>query len=208
MDNQDQPKNPFEGFRSRLNLYSYVCQLVFVFLDLLMCGVSLILAHEDGLNLVYLWISLGGAVVSLVLLAVLSALYFAGTPEERNTRGRIRACLVIRMSLRIIGLVIMTGFLLHLGLVSPNETGWSHFLYIYSILGLIVSGLSTIYAIWKLAWMKQNPERYETVYGLHGGRDVTKKEPGEKDFSSKKTPAKKDAKAKNEIIEVDAHDKK
>lgn len=208
MDNQDQPKNPFEGFRSRLNLYSYVCQLVFVFLDLLMCGVSLILAHEDGLNLVYLWISLGGAVVSLVLLAVLSALYFAGTPEERNTRGRIRACLVIRMSLRIIGLVIMTGFLLHLGLVSPNETGWSHFLYIYSILGLIVSGLSTIYAIWKLAWMKENPDRYDaSIFSLHSPHEVAKKDVPEKDFSKDKTARKKDSK-KKEIVEVDVRDKK
>jgi cytochrome bd-type quinol oxidase subunit 2 len=208
MDNKEQFHDPIAEFRSRINLYSYICQITFVFLDLLIGGVSLITAHDDGLNLTVLWIAFGSSVVSLIFIAVLSALYFAGDDEERNSYSRMKATLSIRMTLRGLGLLTMILFLIHLGFFQKTATSWSNFLYVYAILGLIVSGLSLIYAIWKLAWMKQNPERYETVYGLHGGRDVTKKEPGEKDFSSKKTPAKKDAKAKNEIIEVDAHDKK
>ncbi|MCI1244342.1 MAG: hypothetical protein LKG11_00045 [Bacilli bacterium] len=213
MDNQQTPHDPLAEFRSRLNLYSYVCQIVFVFLDLLVAGVSLIVAHGAGVNLVYLWVGFGGAVFSLILIAVLSALYFVGDEEERNSLGRIKASLSVRMGLRIVGLLIMAAFLLHLGLVSQGDSNWGGFLYVYSVLGLIVSGLALIYSIWKAAWIKENPERYQSVYGRVGApREVAKKEPKEKDFSTpspkKKRAAKKKKAAKgHEVIEVDSHEK-
>ena len=207
MENPETPRNPFAEFRSRINLYSYICQVSFVLFDLLIGGVSLLIAHEAGLNLVYLWVAFGAAIFSLVLVAVLSALYFAGDDEERNSPGRIKAALIIRMILRIIGLVIMGCFFLHLNLVSTGETGWSGFLYVYAVLGTIVSGLSTLYAIWKLSWIKQNPGRYQPYSGLGTPHQPVKTESNEKDFTkpSGKT-AKKDK--KQEIVEVEVHDKK
>jgi hypothetical protein len=199
--------NPFNEFRRRMNLYSYIAQIVFVFLDLLIGGVSLIVAHEDGNNLLILWIALGCTLVSLIFIAVLSGLYFAGTLEERNSFGRVKAALVIRMTLRILGLATMVLFLLYLGIVKPTESGWSHFLYVYAILGLVVSGLSLLYAIWKLSWMKENPDRYHSIYEVAETQEEKKPE---QDFTSKKksgVPAKRDG-AKNEIVEVESHDKK
>jgi len=206
MENPESPRSPLAEFRSRINLYSYICQVSFVFLDLLVGGVSLLIAHEDSLDLVYLWVAFGSAIGSLVLVAVLSALYFAGDDEDRNSPGRIKAALVIRMILRIIGLVIMGSFFLHLNLVSTGETSWSGFLYVYAVLGTIVSGLSTLYAIWKLSWIKQNPGRYQPFTGLGSPHEPVKTETNEKDFS--KAPRKAAKKDHQDIIEVKVHDKK
>lgn len=112
------------------------------------------------------------------------------------------------MMLRILGVLTMCMFFLHNGVIVKTPSSWTNFLQVYAVVGVVVSGLATMYAIWKLAWMKENPERYQAVYtSLHGRRDVTKKEKNEKDFTTKKTPAKKET-PKNEVIEVNATEKK
>jgi cytochrome bd-type quinol oxidase subunit 2 len=208
MENNQKPRDPIAEFRSRINLYSYICQVAFVFFDLLVGGVSLIVAHDADQALGFLWAAFGCSIFSLILVAILSALYFVGDDEERNSLSRIRASLWIRMSLRILGVITMCMFFIHLGVIVKTATNWTNFLNVYAVVGVVISGLATMYAIWKLAWMKENPERYQAVYAsLHSRRDVTKKEKNEKDFTSKKTPVKKET-PKNEIIEVDATEKK
>jgi hypothetical protein len=199
MKNSFENASPLDQLRSRLNLYSFLLQIIFVFLDLLVSGVSLIIANEAKQSLTLLYMSLGCGVLSLVLLCVLAALYFAGSPEEILSLSRMKACLRLRMSLRFLGMLNAVFLLIYEYAGDRTRGSWDDFLRVYSVLALVVSFLVLLYALWKISWINANPERYADSYYIKMGRQhpVAKKP-----ASKEKAPS-----SKGEVVEVKSVDK-
>lgn len=200
MKNSFENASPLDQLRSRLNLYSFLLQIIFVFLDLLVSGVSLIIANEAKQSLSLLYVCLGCGVLSLIFLCILAALYFSGSPEEILSLGRMKGALRLRMSLRCLGMINAIFLIIYEYAGDRSRGSWDDFLRVYSLLALIVSFFVLLYALWKISWIKANPERYADSYYIKMGRQhpVAKKGVSKEKASS----------GKGEVVEVKSVDKK
>lgn len=153
-----------EEVKRRLYLYSYIALIVLSVVDILFAAISLIIDGQKGdhaASMAASYVALAFGVICLILLAILSALYFV-QPEE-TTSKRIHAVGLFRILIRFAGLFCALGLLSasFLGL-SDGNTSWTYFVRGWAIAVTAIEGLMCLYELWKSAWIKENPERYLT----------------------------------------------
>ncbi|MCH3910007.1 MAG: hypothetical protein LKF75_02065 [Bacilli bacterium] len=181
--NEDQQKDLAMGFlkgraQQKFYLYSYIFMIVIALLDILLAGIGMIVDLEKGLNYVWYYLAIGSGLVSLLLLAWLSALYFVGA-DEAPSSARIKCVSVIRVLIRLFN-VLNGVFFLVLSIVykDSQSNGWNGFMKGYGIVIIVIEAIMFVYALWKNAWIKENPGRYVSptypVYPSEGAKEETK----------------------------------
>jgi hypothetical protein len=175
--------------KSRLYLYSYIALIVLAFVDVLFPAISLIVdstGSDRGASMAASYVALAFAIVALVMLAILSALYFV-QPDEVSPK-RIAAVGILRILLRFVGLACGIALLTssYLGLGGGNA-GWTYFVRGWGIAFSIIEGIMSLFELWKNAWIKENPEKY-----LSPAYPVGKVEP-KPEAPAKRNPAKAEA---------------
>jgi len=192
--------------KKKLYLYSFIALLALSIIDILFAAISLVMDANLGTNqqssMICSYVALGFAGVNLLLLAILSALYFVA-PDEEPSLKRIHAVSLLRVIIRFVylacGIVMLVST--YVGLAGGSDKPWTGFIRGWSIVLIVIEGLMALYALWKNAWIKENPERYLTpVYPLTKKTTSSRKvQPQEK---KKETPNPKTI-AQDNAIEVE-----
>jgi hypothetical protein len=186
--------------KKRLYLYSYIALIVLAFLAILFAAISLVvdaqLSSNQQPSMACSYVALSFSGLGLIFIAILSALYFVD-PSESATPSRIKAVSFFRVAIRFCnlasGLTMMVSSFV--GLAGGSEKGWNSFIKGWGIALLVIEGLMFLYELWKLAWIKENPERYLTpVY------PVAKRSAAE---PAKKATSTKPLEKKDDVIEVE-----
>jgi hypothetical protein len=190
--------------KNRLYLYSYIALIVLALADVLFPAISLIVdstASSRDSSMALSYVALGFSVVALIMLAILSALYFV-QPDEVSEK-RIHAVGILRILLRFVGLfcgvALLTSSYLGLG---GGASGWTYFVRGWGIALCVIEGVMSLFELWKNAWIKENPEKY--LSPAHPLSTVEAKNPA----PTKKETAQPQAAAKpiaqeDKIIEVE-----
>src|SRR5574344_2162962 len=153
-----------EKLQSHIILYSYIAEAVTLFLSIFVTAVSLIIAssNPEAPSLIYFYVAGGFCLASLIVYGILSALYFVGDDEERNTARRIKATLSWRIVYRCFALVQYIVIICAMFINgTTSNAGWDNFLKVYSIMLASIFTIVLLYSLWKKAWIKENPERSE-----------------------------------------------
>jgi len=193
--------------KKKLYLYSYIGLLLLAIINILFAAISLVLdsnlSSDQHASMICSYVALGFAGLNLLFLAILSAFYFVQGDEEPSLK-RIRGVSLLRIFVRFVNLGVGVSFLVstYLGLAGGSEKWWNAFIRGWSIVLIVIEGLMFLYALWKNAWIKENPERYLTpVYPLSEKTTSLKKK--ESNVPAKKAAAKnKTIALKNDVIEV------
>ena len=130
---------------------------------------------------------------------------FYGAASARKARGEtlFHAVSLLRVIIRFVylacGIVMLVST--YVGLAGGSDKPWTGFIRGWSIVLIVIEGLMALYALWKNAWIKENPERYLTpVYPLTKKTTSSRKvQPQEK---KKETPNPKTI-AQDNAIEVE-----
>jgi hypothetical protein len=172
--------------KSRLYLYSYIALVLLSIADVLFPSISLIVdSNTSGADrtasMATSYVALAFAVIALILLAILSALYFV-QPDEVSER-RIHAVGLFRILLRFVGLFSGVALLTssYLGLAG-GAGGWNYFVRGWGIALCVIEGTMSLFELWKNAWIKENPEKY-----------LSPASPVQKSETRMTSPAKKEA---------------
>lgn len=181
-----------EDLKKRLYLYSYIFLIVLAVVAILLSGINLIVdssaSSDRSANQIATYVAIALAVVSLVMIAWLSALYFVQGDEV--TPGRIKAVGVLRILLRLLNALTGIAFMV-CGFLTGDKKGWDNFYQGWGIGIAVVEGILFLYEIWKYLWIQENPQRYATPSYVAAPNDLApKKEP---------SPARKPAAPKKEI---------
>jgi hypothetical protein len=173
-----------EKLQSHIVLYSYIAEAVTLFLSIFVTAVSLIIAsgNPSAPAMIYFYVAGGFAIGTLLVYGILSALYFVGDDEERNTAKRIKATLSWRIVYRIFSLVEYIVIICAMFINgSTANLGWDNFLKVYSIMLAAIFALVLLYSLWKKAWIKENPERFSYAAGISSPHSLKKKEEEKQD---------------------------
>lgn len=158
----------------KLYLYSYIFLIVFAAVDILMALILLIIDAAAGTTLnpsipILLYVSLGFAVVALILIAWLSALYFVDSEEAPSFR-KIKTIAVLKTLIRSFNMV--TGALILAAALLGAGIGAHSFFVGYGVVICVIEGVMFLYSLFHNAWVKENPERYQSpVYSSLGEKD-------------------------------------
>ena len=144
-------------------LISYVFLCLFGVVFSLVSGIGLIVENGKSPSSVYLYICLGFGLASL-LMAIIAICLASFHREEGLNISRFNFILVLKIILRGLNLIgslilLLGSFFGPIGLDANNE-GWGNFIRIFAIFLLIVEGTAFLYSLWKIAWRKENPDRY------------------------------------------------
>jgi hypothetical protein len=168
-----------EKLQSHIILYSYIAEAVTLFLSIFVTAVSLIIAssNPEAPSLIYFYVAGGFCLASLIVYGILSALYFVGDDEERNTARRIKATLSWRIVYRCFSLVQYIVIICAMFINgTTSNAGWDNFLKVYSIMLASIFTIVLLYSLWKKAWIKENPERFSYAAGISSPHSLKKKE--------------------------------
>ena len=192
--------------KKRLYLYSYIFLIVLTVAQLLLFVISLVVDGQEAdsrlASLICGYVGIALAVINLVLIAILSALYFVRSENEASF-ARIKAVNHIRVALRAFGFGAGVTMIIsaYLGLAGGGDKPWNAFIKGWGIAIAAIEGIMMIAALWHEAWIRENPEKYITpVYPLKT-QTAAKREPA---------PASKEKTAETinahpEVLEVEAH---
>ncbi len=194
-------------FKNRITktfyLISYIFLGLFGVVFTLVSGIGLIV--ENGAkSSIYLYISLGFGIASLLVSIITLCLALIHREEGLKTT-RFNLIMGFKLTLRIINflgsLILLIGsFAGSIGFDVSNN-GWGDFVRIFAIFLMIIEATMALYTVWKIAWRKENPERYapglvvkERVKPKYTAEKIekeepkqTKEEPKKKQIEQKKT---------------------
>jgi hypothetical protein len=191
------------ALKKKLYLYDYIGMIVLALFDALMAGIGLIIASNDGDAMGWLYAALAFAIVAILMLAWLSALYFVDS-DEAPSFTKIQVVAVVKDIFRGSSL-LANGLLLTNALLenSKKVTSWNTFLTYDAIVLLVIEGLFFLYGLWQNAWVKENPERYMTpVYPI-----AKDEEPAPRNSEKNPAPVLKEEKPslpKKEVVAIEA----
>lgn len=155
------------ALKQKLYLYDYIGMIVLGLFDALLAGVGLIIANNEGGTMGFLYTALAFAILAILMLAWLSALYFVDA-DEAPSFAKIKMVAVVKDVFRFSG-VAANAFLLTNALLENGKktTSWNSFLTYDAIVLLVIEGLFLLFGLWQNAWVRENPERYlSPVYPL------------------------------------------
>lgn len=148
------------ALKRKLYLYDYVGMIVLGLFDALLSGISLIIANNEGGTMGFLYTALAFAILAVLMLAWLSALYFVDA-DEAPSFAKIKMVAVVKDIFRSSGLGANAFLLVHALLEnSKKTTSWNSFLAYDAIILLVIEGLFFFFGLWQNAWVRENPERY------------------------------------------------
>lgn len=187
-------------------LLSYIFLGLFGFLFLVLSGIGLIVENGSS-SVAYLYVTLGFGAISLIVSIIVLCIAFIHT-DDGFSYVRVNTVFGMKLFLRIwnmIGsLVLLLGsFLGNIGFDVGNDP-WGNFLKTSAIILLVIEGTMSLYSLWKLAWRKENPERYAP--GLVKNETPSKEEekPSKKEEKKK---AKAEKKTKKEMTSLPPKEK-
>ncbi len=145
-----------------LYLLSYIFLGLFGLLYSLVAGIGLIVENGAGAS-TYLYVCLGFGFGSLLISIIVLCVAFI-KPNEGFTITRVNAVFGVKTGLRILNMIaalllLIGTFAVQIGFDVGND-GWGNFVRVFAIALLVIEATMSLYSIWKLAWRKENPERY------------------------------------------------
>ena len=166
-----------------INLAAFIASCVVVYSSTLLSAFLLV----ANTNQVVAFIFFGLCVLALVMTAVRIGLMFVGR-KDGFTIARFKAIDVVKQIIR--GTVLAAHAFLAIG-VGTNSSGMNLAIRVYSIFIAVIELILFVYGLWKMAWIKENPER---IYGKFAIKEVNNsrapvKNPG-KTHSKYSEPAK------------------
>ncbi len=146
----------------RFYLVSYIFLGLFGIIFTLVSGIGLIVENGNASS-IYLYICLGFGIVSLVMAIITICLALFHNKEGLST-NKFNLIMWLKMFLRVINfigaLILLIGsFAGSIGFDVQNEH-WGNFIRIFAIFLMIIEATMALYSAWKIAWRKENPERY------------------------------------------------
>lgn len=143
-------------------LLSYIFLGLFGLLLLALSGIGIIVENGSA-SVPYLYVTLGFGVVSLIVSIVVLCLAFIHN-EDGFSYLRVNVVFALKLFLRVFNMIaslvlLLASFLGEVGFDVGNEP-WGNFLKCFAIVLLVLEGTMSLYSLWKLAWRKENPERY------------------------------------------------
>ena len=147
-----------------INLALFIASCVLVFFTTFFSALLLIMDGEAGsIPQVFDYIFLGFTILALVFVAVRTGLMFVHG-KEGLSRARYHAIDIVK--LMVSGALILAHLDLGLGAFFGNiasaNSGLNLFLRGYAIFVFALEVIVFIYGLWRIAWIKENPER---IYG-------------------------------------------
>lgn len=147
-----------------INLALFIASCVLIFFTTFFAALLLIMDGEVGLSAqVFDYIYLVLTILALVFLAVRMGLMFVDG-KDGLSRARYHAIDIVK--LLISGALILAHLDLGLGAFFGNIANANHglnlFLRGYSIFIFVLEVIIFVYGLWRIAWIKENPER---IYG-------------------------------------------
>ena len=170
-----------------INLALFIASCVLVFFTTFFSALLLIMDGEAGtIPQVFDYIFLGFTILALIFVAIRTGLMFVHG-QEGLSRARYQAIDIVK--LMVSGALILAHLDLGLGAFFGNiasaNSGLNLFLRGYAIFVFALEVIVFIYGLWRIAWIKENPER---IYGtLAVSKADSSKAPAK---TSSKTPSK------------------
>ena len=137
-----------------INLAAFIASCVVVYSSTLLSAFLLV----ANTNQVVAFIFFGLCVLALVMTAVRIGLMFVGR-KDGFTIARFKAIDVVKQIIR--GAVLAAHAFLAIG-VGTGSSGFDLAIRVYSIFIAVIELILFVYGLWKMAWIKENPER---IYG-------------------------------------------
>ena len=143
-------------------LLSYIFLGLFGLLLLALSGIGIIVENGSA-SVPYLYVTLGFGVVSLIVSIVVLCLAFIRN-EDGFSYLRVNVVFALKLFLRVFNMIaslvlLLASFLGKVGFDVGNEP-CGNFLKCFAIVLLVLEGTMSLYSMWKLAWRRENPERY------------------------------------------------
>lgn len=183
-------------------LLSYIFLGLFGLLLLALSGIGIIVENGSA-SVPYLYVTLGFGIVSLIVSIVVLCLAFIRN-EDGFSYLRVNVAFALKLFLRVFNMIaslvlLLASFLGEVGFDVGNEP-WGNFLKCFAIVLLVLEGTMSLYSLWKLAWRKENPERYAPGLIKNTLPSKEEKEPSKKKAKEEKKnvsslPKKEDVKA-------------
>lgn len=148
-----------------LYLLSYILLGIFSVGYLIFSGIAFIVENGSSPSHAFVWLTITAVVFGISLILTIITLCMAFIDEgDGFSPKRIRAVNHLKFWVRLVN-TIGAAFLLLSATVgeagkSQGNIAWNNFLITASIVLLCVEGIMTLYSLWRLAWTKENPERY------------------------------------------------
>ncbi len=183
-----------------LYLLSYIFLGLFGILFSLVSGIGLIVENGAGAS-TYLYVCLGFGFASLLVSIIVLCMAFIKS-EEGFSIFRMNALFGVKTGLRILNMIsalllLIGTFAVSIGFDVGND-GWGNFVRVFAIALLVIEATMSLYSIWKLAWRKENPERYAP--GLIVEKSEEKTAPYVATKKEKQVKAPKEKKEKHHLL--------
>ena len=154
-----------------INLALFIASCVLVFLTLLLSAFLLITEGEKDVGArVIAYVFFGLAIFALILACIRIGLMFVHS-KDGLTRTRFKAIDIVKLIAN--GTLIAAHITLVIGLffldTANVNSGFAGFLKVYSIFILVLEVILFVYGLWRMAWIKENPER---IYGKFAIKEV------------------------------------
>jgi len=187
-----------------LYFYSFIGLALIVLANLLFSAIGLVL--DLGVrDATWLLIALAISGLSLVGVSVLAGLTFSGGANGMTLK-RVRASEILRIVLRFLNGVAGTALFLTAFLRDGEiQDSWIPLLRGYGLTILALEVLLALFSLWRIAWVRANPERYSTP----AGKDYIEAKPPlvSNPFKASVKAAEKEA-IKPDVVEVKSAPKK
>ena len=158
-----------------INLALFIASCVLVYITLLLSAFLLIVEGEKDIGAkVISYIFFGFAVVALILSCIRIGLMFIHS-KDGLTKARFKAIDVVKLiangTLIAAHITLVIG-LFFLGSASVNG-GFASFLKVYAIFILVLEIILFVYGLWRMAWIKENPERIYDKFAIKEAKGST-----------------------------------
>ena len=163
-----------------INLAAFIASCIVVYSSTLLSAFLLV----ANTNEVVAWIFFGLCVLALIMTAVRIGLMFVGR-KDGFTITRFKAIDVVKQISR--GTVLAAHAFRGIA-VATGSSGFDLAIRVYSIFIAVIELILFVYGLWKMAWIKENPER---IYGKFAI----------KDFNSSRAPVKNPGKTRTKYSE-------
>ena len=147
-----------------INLAAFIASCVVVYSSTLLSAFLLVASTNEIVS----WLFFGLCVIALVLTAVRIGLMFVGR-KDGLTIARFKAIDVVKQIIR--GAVLASHTLLAIG-PGTGSNGMDLAIRVYSIFIAVIELILFVYGLWRMAWIKENPER---IYGKFAIKEVSEK---------------------------------
>ena len=144
-----------------INLAAFIASCVVVYSSTLLSAFLLV----ANTNEVVAWVFFGLCVLALIMTAVRIGLMFVGL-KDGFTITRFKEIDVVKQIIR--GTVLASHAFLAIG-VGTGSSGFDLAIRAYSVFIAVIELILFVYGLWKMAWIKENPER---IYGKFAIKEV------------------------------------